>query len=225
MICYLGPKPGARGLRPARPTQHCTGQMAASDPGLRTGGLELTARSPQTASPSPLTTCPPCTHPPPRGPKQIIFQSRTGDRRFLWRGSKRAPSGLLPPQSPRERVGGCAPPPLFRGLWGSRGPLGASKSTISSQTLKNERFRTSGQRREALRAANMHCDLVAPPATLAQLLSCIFDAADEEGQGMGPKCDGTLSTHSVIAGQPSQNPVNLWGLAGLAHRQGCPVNL
>jgi len=37
--------------------------------------------------------------------------------------------------------------------------------------------------RAALRSANMYCDMVAPPASLTELLSHIFDAADEDGIG------------------------------------------
>merc|ERR1719506_801120 len=40
--------------------------------------------------------------------------------------------------------------------------------------------------REALQAAGLYCEKVEPPASLAELLACIFDAADEENVGELP---------------------------------------
>lgn len=57
------------------------------------------------------------------------------------------------------------------------------EKTPAQLAQEADRAEVAAMMTTALRAANMHCDLVAPPATLAQLLSCIFDAADEEGQG------------------------------------------
>ena len=42
----------------------------------------------------------------------------------------------LPPQNPRERVGGLCPPTVSRAFWGSRNVCGFQKSAISGPTLE-----------------------------------------------------------------------------------------
>jgi len=53
---------------------------------------------------------------------------------------------------------------------------------------------------EALKAANMYCDKVAPPSSLHDLLANIFDAADEEGFGQMPHYEVARVMRATLPG-------------------------
>lgn len=72
---------------------------------------------------------------------------------------------------------------LFEETGSASFPRQESTATVGTMKIDPLSLEIASALQDALKAANMYCDKVAPPSSLTELLANILDAADEDGTG------------------------------------------